>query len=52
MQRHLAAFKTTHHVGTGTGTLAFVTPARSFAHTRAHTAANTLFAGVRLLGRP
>src|SRR5271168_4011328 len=50
MQRHLAAFKAAHHVGAGTGTLSLVTPGGGLAHARAHTAADTLFAGVRLLG--
>src|ERR1700678_1183054 len=50
MQRHLSTFKATHHVGAGTRTLSLVASGRSLAHARAHTAADTLFVAVGLLG--
>src|SRR5580693_1742821 len=50
MERHLAAFKATHHARTAARTLALVSAGRSFAHAGTHTAADALLAGVRLLG--
>jgi hypothetical protein len=42
MQRHLAAFKTTHHARTTARTLPFMSAGRGFAHAGPHTAADAL----------
>src|ERR1019366_116537 len=46
MQRHLAAFKTTHQAEARTRSLAVVATGCCFAHARAHTTADTLAPGV------
>src|SRR5581483_4194307 len=42
MQRHLAAFKSTHHARTTARTLALMAAGRSLAHARAHAASDAL----------
>src|SRR5271170_1652866 len=49
MERHLAAFKATHHARTAARTLAFVSAGGGFAHAGTHAAADALLAGVRFL---
>src|SRR5581483_6724615 len=49
MQRHLAAFKTTHHSRTTAGTLALMPAGRSLSHARSHAAAHALLVFRRLL---
>src|ERR1700686_5096729 len=49
MQRHLAAFKSADHAGTGTRALTFVSTGGRLAHARAHTAAHAFSFFRRLL---
>src|SRR5882757_3754830 len=51
VQRHLAAFKTTHRARARTRTLTLVSTGRGLTHTRSHTTANTLLIAVCALGR-